>query len=419
MFKSDRGGVDELLTFITEQHRVPIICICNLGNVKKDTIKQLQKECLEVSFQLPDEAQMRKVLERVISGEGMQVTPEAETRIIECAQQDFRRLVGILEFLHAGAHGLPITEELFHKYYGILAQKEKDLHITDSIRRLLNERLSHDAIACIYNADKSKAPMVVHQNYLKALNLQRASPAQRLDGAIRCMSSLVTSDVIEKIMYNTQCWYLQPVQGYSSTLVPSYYINRYSKTTKASSTWASVLSISSQSQNLKKNMHEILYNVNSRYTYSIMDIQNLIEVIYHNLMHGHLEEAARLLVAYDICDLGELTDKKAINVLDKISKFIKLSRYYKDWQIFKERMKTNKEFDTNLKAFVKTMQGPGMKITTRKGRPPKITASSSQMAAASRPVLTPVVAKDVHISKTRDEQLQLTKKRVTVIVKKR
>lgn len=105
MFKSDRGGVDELLSFITSQQRVPIICICNLGNVKKDTIKQLQKDCLEIAFTLPDAKALKEVSVRVIKGENMTVDDEALEIIIECAQQDFRRLVGILEFLHACSRG--------------------------------------------------------------------------------------------------------------------------------------------------------------------------------------------------------------------------------------------------------------------------------------------------------------------------
>jgi hypothetical protein len=140
-------------------------------------------------------------------------------------------------------------------------------------------------------------------------------------------------------------------------------------------------------------------------------------------------------VSYDICDLGELENKKALNVLDKMSKFIKLSRYYKEWQTFKERMKANKEFDTNLKTFIKTMQGPGMKITTRRGRPSKIAATQAPKIAATqapkiaatqapkiaatpmRPVLTPVPISPV--SKSREEQIQLVQKRITVTIKKR
>jgi len=66
MFKGDRGGIEELLSYISvpsnrkkkanknNNRTIPIICICNVGSVKKETIKNLQKECYEVEFKLPE-----------------------------------------------------------------------------------------------------------------------------------------------------------------------------------------------------------------------------------------------------------------------------------------------------------------------------------------------------------------------------
>jgi hypothetical protein len=129
-------------------------------------------------------------------------------------------------------------------------------------------------------------------------------------------------------------------------------------------------------------------------------------------MHGRLETAAKLLVAYEVCDLTELQDKKAVNVLDKISKFIKLSRYYGEWNAFREKIKNNKAFDQELKGHISILHGPGLKIMTRKGRIPKLTAE----------VREELEARDARVAETpkhREEQLALVKKRVTVTIKRR
>ena len=175
MFKGDRGGIDELLSFImmpttrnkkkTLVRKVPIICICNIGNVKKDIIKQLQKECTEISFTMPDNTQMTQAVERIMTAEHMKMCKRAIDKVIVFAQGDFRRLVNILEFLYVN-YGQNISVDNVEETFDILIKKEQDIHITDNIKRILNEHQPFDVVMAIYNGDKSKVPMVVHQNYI-------------------------------------------------------------------------------------------------------------------------------------------------------------------------------------------------------------------------------------------------------------
>lgn len=360
MFKGDRGGIQELLSYISQPSKrskkenknvggiVPVICICNLGHVKKDTIKHLQKVCYEVSFTLPERSELLHVLQRVVLGEGLTIDAEATEQIIEHCQKDFRRLVTFMEFLYI-SYGSTITVEQVAEGADNFSSKERDLHITDSIKKILNRQLPADEISNIYNGDKSKAPMVIHQNYLKAICLQETTVQEKLTCAIATMDSIVTSDVIEKIMYNTQCWFLQPIQGYASSYITNYYINKHPKSMVVQSVWASVLSVSSQSQNLKKNAHELQYNMHS---YTIDDIQSLIEIVFQLLITGKYEHAVKYIVQYKLCVLDEFKTKKAITVIDKIAKFIKLSRYYTRWADFKEIIKNDKAFDKKIQDLV-------------------------------------------------------------------
>ncbi len=415
MFKGDRGGVDELLSFISipsnrkkkasknVNRRVPIICVCNIGSVKKDTIKQLQKECFEVSFSLPSNTDMMKVVDKVSLGESLNIAPEAKDEIIEYAQGDFRRLVSILEFLFI-VYGHNITSESVRNTYNILCKKERDLHITDSIQKLINEKLSGHAIHCIYDGDKSKAPMVVHQNYLRAVAAQKTTAFNRLEGAIRCIDSLVISDIIEKTMYNNQSWYLQPMQGFTCARIPNYYINQYPKTGIVTATWASVLSINSQSQNLRKNIYEVLHTIEHTHSYTIQDIQNLIEVIFHNFIHGHTEAAVKIMDSYSICDYDEFDEKKkALLVIDKIAKYIKISPLYDQWTKFRDESKSNKELDSDIKCYLKRYH-TGMKVTTSS----QTNIRKYSSVTRTRPTI-----------KSKLEQTELVKQRQTTIVKKK
>ena len=415
MFKGDRGGVDELLSFISIPSNrkrksskniirvVPIICICNIGSIKKDTIKQLQKECFEVSFSLPSKEDMMKIVNKVSHGENLNITLNTKNEIIEYSQGDFRRLISILEFLFI-VYGVNITSESVNLTYNILCKKERDLHITDSVQKLINEKLTGHEIHCIYDGDKSKTPMVMHQNYLRAVAVQKTTAFNRLDGAIRCIDSLVISDIIEKTMYNNQSWYLQPIQGFTCALIPNYYINRYPKSGLVTATWASILSINSQSQNLRKNIYEVLHLIEHTQSYTIQDIQHLIEVIFHNFIQGNTEAAIRLIVSYSICNFDEFDEKKkALLVIDKIAKYIKISPLYNQWTKFCEDNKSDKKLDTDIKLYLKRCNN-GMKVTTSN----QTNVHKYSNITCTRPAI-----------KSKQEQTELVQQRQTTDVKKK
>jgi DNA polymerase III delta prime subunit len=428
MFKGDRGGIDELLSFISMPttrkksggpiSKVPIICICNLGNIKRDTIKQLQKECQEINFTLPDHGMMGKLLTRIARAENLTIDQDAADFIIEWSQADFRRLVGILEFLAVQGGGTVIDLPMVQDYHKVLNRKEKDVYITDSIKRLLNDMLPINEVNTIYNADKSKAPMVVHQNYLKAIDKQHTGYKNKIANAINTIDSLVVSDIIEKHMYNSQHWHLQTVQGLACTYVPNYYINRFKKLSPANSTWASVLSISSQSQNLKKNMYEIISQINGKRSYTIEDVQYLIEIILQSIMDTDYIKAIKLIMGYNICDVEELKTKKCIPVIDKLVKFIKISPYYTKWEEFKEKHKNNKDIDTAIKEAIATESAniTGVKIRIQ-SKPKGIPVAAPEAPRIIRPAAaTAAVAPAM---RSIEEQKELQTKRKTVTIKKK
>lgn len=382
MFKGDRGGIEELLSYISipsnrklkvksHNRQVPIICICNIGSVKKEVLKNLNKECFEVTFSLPDKKSLGKVVDRISAGEGLTVTEEAKNAMIEYSQGDYRRLITIMEFLYVTNNSVDGISEIGIEHveacYDVFSRKEQDLHITDSIKRLINNKLDGHTVHMIYDGDKSKTPMVVHQNYLQAISLQKTPVTSKINNAIDCMDSLIVSDIIEKTMYNTQCWYLQPMQGYTCAMIPNYYINKAPKTSYVTASWASVLSISSQSQNLRKNMYNEIYEVDREHTYSIEDVQTIIEVVFSHLINGDTDRAIHMLLDYNLTELNDCLlpncKKKSLLIIDKIAKYIKISPYYKQWTKFRDANKGDKDLDQHIKSLVCSYSS-GPRITT-------------------------------------------------------
>lgn len=418
MFKGDRGGVDELISFITipsnrkkreiknNNRTVPIICICNIGSVKKETINNLKKECFTVEFTKPNFDDMLSVLERVTRNENMNLTPDAKKSVIEFAQFDFRRLVCLLEFIHSYHGDVMIDHKELDQCYDILCFKEQDLYVTDAIKEMLNNKLTPPQVQSIYNNDKSKTPMVIHQNYLRAISAQKTNIQNKMQSSIETIDSLIRSDIIEKIMYNTQNWNLQYVQAIASTHIPNYYINKYGKRHYIDARWASILSVNSQAQNLRKNMYIELNDMATSHgkSYSVEDLQHIIELIFHFLINGHTIKAVELMARYNICTDLKNKGKKALPVIDKMAKYIKLSLYYDQWTKFLTKNKNNKELDTEIQqqyqkittTIIETA-GDNINIPTPKPKPQpksKSIEQQQQLANSRRKIRVQVRVKD-------------------------
>ena len=88
MLTGDRGGIDELLSFIqpnktrktrkkpaknkkrkTNVWGPPIICICNTGNIKSNTISNLRKHCVEIAFTKPSVEDLQKIVDKISKAE--------------------------------------------------------------------------------------------------------------------------------------------------------------------------------------------------------------------------------------------------------------------------------------------------------------------------------------------------------------
>ena len=358
MSKGDRGGLEELKSFIVPEKITkknssastgskiwgpPVICICNIGTNKKTTIATLRTFCQEITFNLPNREQMFQVIDRVAQSENLKFESETTTDLIyEYSQSDFRRLMCLLQHL-AERFGTYITTSNVEDSYEIFCKKEQDLHVVDSVKRVLNHQLDYNSIMAIYQKDKSKAPMVMHENYIKAIDLQQTTFIKKINNAMNCISSIVDSDIIEKTMFNTQAWHLQPVQGILCCYIPSFYLNNVPKKRQVEASWAEVLGKNSHAQNDKKNIYELIVQINHHNSYTISEIQLLSEIILYNLVTpDHEEIGVKLAVNYNL-DFNNIKD---------LVRTAKITQFGAKWEKTKNKTKIKKLFEMHMKSDV-------------------------------------------------------------------
>lgn len=103
----DRGGVQELIALIKDT-RVPIICMCNDRNHPK--IRSLVNHCFDLRFAKPRLEQIKGAMMSVCFKEGIKISPDALTQIINGTGMDIRQTLNHLSMWTASQQVLTAEE---------------------------------------------------------------------------------------------------------------------------------------------------------------------------------------------------------------------------------------------------------------------------------------------------------------------
>ena len=369
MSSGDKGGMAELIQFINpnrgkrsvrkeeklnaEKRWIPpIICICNNNYDKK--IMALKKDCLEVVFKAPKKNDLVRVIDRIGKSEKMKIDPKIKENIAEYAQGDFRRLIFLLQHLYAGLSDQDhvIDKEYLDDHYQSFCKKEIDLNSYDTVNTLLNKYQNPIEALKIYETDKSKLPMMIHENYIDFINLQDSNIYDKLNTVTETIDNIINGDIIDKAMYNNQSWYLQPIHGLYSCYLPCYHVNSRKKTHYKRSDKSTALTNYSFNCANKKNINQIISMISKKSSYDTADIQLLSAVILYDLFdpEGDKDRGIECLKYYNL----------TISELEKLIKMNRLNNPYKNK--FTSKSKTflkkiygeEKTFQKNVKTYNKS-----------------------------------------------------------------
>jgi hypothetical protein len=248
----------------------------------------------------------------------MSLTEDAKSFVAELAQADYRRLMFLLQNF-SNIKKSPIEKKDLYEYYDIISKKTLDLNSFDITNKIFQVQSRVEDILKLYDTDKSLLPMMIHENYIPVVNAQNTTLKNKLFNCQQCINSIINGDMIEKMMYNTQSWSLQPIHGLCSCYLPSYYSNTFPKLSHDRIKWTETLgNFSFQRANIK-NIHGLASLFNTGYSYTVDDILLLSHIILYNLLDptGNPQVGIEYmrnynLVADDIDDLikvNKLSDK--------------------------------------------------------------------------------------------------------------
>ena len=374
MSSGEKGGMAELIQFINinrgkrsvkkaeknlANKRIipPIICICNKNHDTK--IKDLKKDCLEIIFEKPTDQQLIKVIDKLSVLEKFTIEDAAKLTIAQYAQGDYRRLLFLLQnmYLQIKDKSDIITDKFIKENYTSFCQKELDLTIYEMIDKLLNYDLVPNEAIKIYECDKSLLPMMIHENYVDYISIQKdtVNIYQKLDEIQETIDAIIDGDIIDKTMYNNQSWYLQKIHGLNSCYIPSNIINQHKKKYFKRSKFTTALGKFSLYCSNKKNINSVINTVNGKNSYSIEDIHIMSDIILYNLLNdkGQRDKGVSLMKNYKLkLPKKDESEKKSVakNVVknakddkidDDIVKLIKMNKLSDEYKkLYTSRAKT-------------------------------------------------------------------------------
>lgn len=225
--------IKELVTNNNKKSLFPIIFITN-GHHNK-FIDNLSDYALKIKFKNPSSKDMLTLVNVICSGEKVTVPDDIKSKIIDFAQNDYRRLNNILNDIfinlkkHTNLNGSKdcLTLDIFKKYIQISKQKDIYVDLFESTKYLLFNYSSINHIISLYSYEKVKLPLMIHENYIGTLFNKATNNTQRLLSIQRISDYISKSDIIETNIYLDQTWGLRDIHGFFSCVKPSYELSKF------------------------------------------------------------------------------------------------------------------------------------------------------------------------------------------------
>lgn len=341
MSSGDRGGVSELVCIINpnkgkrkvnkknSNYSNPIICISNNNTDKK--LSDLRKNCQEIIFSKPSQSEILKFAKKIITTENINIEETALTLLINYSQNDFRRITYLLQDIYNTFHQKLITIEDIEDLFNSFSKKKIDLNLFDAAKKLFTCYKSLDETLNLYESDRSLVSMMVHENFI--LNIDPKSLKDKIKEVYKVYHYMSLGDIIDRIIYNNQTWYLQDFNGVIKCSYPCYiYTNTFSK----------------KNQSIKVNFTSILSKSAIQFSNfkCIVSIKNKFKINKRYLYYLNYSLIENLL----FCDENEKKYQKTvdilkyygfdINIIEKLIKICKLKEEIDFKKIFTNKIKT-------------------------------------------------------------------------------
>lgn len=208
----------------------PVIFIAN--NHHNKLISTIKANSHEVKFTQPCNENMLQLLMKIYMSEKLKFPKSKEEslriaqKIIDHSQNDYRRLVSILQDIKSLFSNSVISDGKLTEFIKLSKMKDVDYGIYGATGKLVYEYTNIDDTLRLYETDAVLMPLMIHQNYIKSIIDSQKHLSNAFKLANELSLSIARGDLIENYIYGDQNWDLREVHGYYSCVYPSYELSK-------------------------------------------------------------------------------------------------------------------------------------------------------------------------------------------------
>jgi hypothetical protein len=377
MLPSESLGVIELIKYVSVQsirkkrtivqtsRDVPVICVCNPGNHKKDTLTHLKTECTPVEFG----AHVQEVCKRRLGSH------EHLAKVVGISGlYDVRKALQTIQLLQHAHEDEDEEEEQEEEGGGgggvleILGSKHQTQYIVRAVETVLcgasaptakNPALSPLQLQGMFVKDRNKFLPMMHENYYQSVCLMpHLTEREKLRVTVRLARLFVLADVLDRNACHQATYGVACVQCPCSILEEALVVAKKQQQKQGVHgrrqrvVWARLLQVRSQSQNVKKSLVALSNAAFPTKLASVWEVQHAIAVTMSLLLCGKYDKMAayadKLRLIPPAEELG--ASKDPLEVVRKLNKYVKLHPVYTKFADFCQQNKSNKQLMQRLRS---------------------------------------------------------------------
>lgn len=293
----------------------PIVFISNGRNDRKLT--DIKKISMVITLNKLNTIQYLKYINRITQNENITIEDEVSILLYQFSGYDLRLSIIYLQEL-SKIYDNNINIEQFLHFQQNVTKKKTEQNLFNSIHNILVKFENVSSTMNVYDGDRCLVPMMIHQNYIKYINVKQTDNYTKLKVGATVLNNIIDTDIIDHYIHNYQLWYLQKFNGINYCCKTSYLLNQLKSldTTPYNIEFTHLLSKSAlQYFNYQNNL--LLKNI---FGINKNNILYIIDIILHNiLVNKNIDEELQYLESYNI----------TLEILEKMIRLSKICKNYK------------------------------------------------------------------------------------------
>lgn len=309
----DKKIIEELRKVNEKKKHMMIVYISN--DIYCKYLINFKKTCLFINLYPPSKLELINFVNKVSENEKIIFdNNNIKNKIIDYCQYDIRRLIYILQDLYYIYNKKTITKIMVKEYFNNSNKKNIEVGLFDAVHKLFYEENNINDIITLYMNEKSKLPLMIHENYYKCILKSNKSKKEKLETIKNISNLLSDGDFFEYHIYHNQEWDMLEYVGFYTCVNPSYLLNNYTSSTinnNITFKFPEDLNKTSIKSINKKNINNIEANFTNINIYDYIHINKIIKKLLEN---KDLKSISCILKSYNL-DINQL---ESLLKIDKI-----------------------------------------------------------------------------------------------------